>query len=208
MFLTVTSAAAGDGKSLVCANLALSFAEAGYRTLLIDGDVRRGTLHSVFNLTRTPGLLDVLQGSATIEEVLRAGSADGLSVITSGAATGAAPERLTSRALSSLFDRLRDQFDVVIVDTAPLIAGVDAFAFGVVTGSMVLVLRAAKTDRRMAQARLTMLSRIPTRLLGVVINDTRDDESYRYYHYDRGYASVEDQSPVRSGPRLRSLVRK
>lgn len=207
MHVTVTSPAAGDGKSLVCANLALSFAEAGYRTLLIDGDVRRGTLHKVFGLSRVPGLVDYLEETASLEAIQQPGTTENLTIIPAGAAHPGAPERLTSRGLTQLFAQVRDDYDVIIVDSAPLIAGVDSFAFGVVTRNMLLVLRAGKTDRRMAQARLSLLGRLPVRILGVIMNDTRNDDTYKYYHYDRNYASVDDRHPAAAPSRLRSLVR-
>src|SRR5881296_2832880 len=89
--VTVTSPGRSDGKSFVASNLALAFADAGFRTLLIDGDVRRGTLHRALKLARKPGLVDVLGGKASTELVVQATSYRALSFIGSGTRTHTGP---------------------------------------------------------------------------------------------------------------------
>jgi capsular exopolysaccharide synthesis family protein len=191
--LVISSPGPGDGKSFVSANLASALADSGYRTLLIDGDIRRGALHDVFPPCRqSPGLIDFLAGEATIDEVLRPTQQHvNLTVIPGGTRRRHGPELLASERMSSLIRDLRMQFDAIIVDSAPLGAGIDAYALGAAAGSMVIVLRAGETDRKLAQAKLSVLDRMPVRLLGAILNDIGALPQFKYYYYLEGYRSLE-----------------
>jgi len=190
--LTVTSPGAGDGKSFICSNLAVSFAQAGYRTLLIDGDIRRGELHRMFAVDRRPGLLDYLSGDASYEELVRPTSQHGLWVVPCGTRRHQGPELLGSAAMSGLMAWLKSRFNVIIIDSPPLGAGIDPFVLGTVTGHMIVVFRAGETDRQMAQAKLPLLGRLPVRILGAVLNEVEAGGVYRYYNYIYGYTSDEE----------------
>lgn len=200
VMLTVSSPAPGDGKSLVASNLALSFAEAGYRTLLIDGDVRRGELHRMFSTDRRPGLLDYLLGNARLDEVLRPASHRNLTLIPCGTRHHHAPELLGSAAMHDLLGAMKSQYSAIIVDSPPLGAGIDPFVLGTATGNIMIVLRAGETDRQMAEAKLKLLDRLPVRILGAVLNDIRaKDSAYKYYHYVYGYTADEQGAPQLAG---------
>jgi len=185
--LGVSSPAEGDGKSLVSSNLALAFASAGSRTLLIDGDVRRGTLHTTFDVPPTPGLVEHLDGFASIESILKSTSSQNLFVIPRGTRRSRAPELLVSEVMSRLVIDMRARFDVVIIDSPPLVAGMDAYALGAAAGSMLIVLRPAVTNRKLAAAKLEVVDRLPIRVLGAVINAVPDSGSYEYYGSDYSY---------------------
>lgn len=181
--VTISSPGAGDGKSLLSSELALSFADANCRTLLIDGDIRRGELHAKFGVERLPGFVDYLAGGLTLEQVLRETNHERLTLLPRGASQLHGPELLLSPAMSDLIAELERRYDVVIVDSPPLGAGIDPFVLGTTTGNLLLVLRSGETDRRMAQAKLKVLKRLPVRLLGAVLNATRSEGDYRYYSY-------------------------
>jgi len=186
--LGVSSPGAGDGKSLVSSNLALAFASAGSRTLLIDGDVRRGSLHTTFDVPATPGLVEHLSGLASTETILKRTSSENLFVIPRGTRRSRAPELLVSEVMSRLVLDMRSRFDVVIIDSPPLVAGMDAYALGAAAGSMLIVLRPAVTNRKLAAAKLEVVDRLPIRLLGAVINAVPGrGGSYEYYGSDYGY---------------------
>lgn len=188
---TVSSAGAGDGKSLIASNLALSFADAGYRTLLVDGDVRRGGLHEAFDVNAQPGLMEYLAGQASRDEVVRASQHDNLSIVPTGLKRRQGPELLASREMMRFVDELRAHFDVIIVDSPPLGAGIDPFALGAVTGNLLLVFRSGATDRVLAKAKLAAMSRFPIRPLGAVLNGIEADGVYRNYSYLAGYGAEE-----------------
>lgn len=192
--LTVSSPSPGDGKSLVSSNLALSFAESGYRTLLIDGDSRRGELHRTFGIERRPGLLDYLVGELGLEDLLRTTTHAQLSIITSGSRKRNAPELLGTARMRELITAMRSRFDVVIVDSPPLGAGIDPFVLATLTGNLLLVLRAGATERDLAEAKLQVVDQLPIRLVGAVLNDVRATmNDYKYYSYSYGYGSVDER---------------
>jgi len=179
----VTSPGSGDGKSFVSSNLALAFSYAKQRTLLVDADLRRGALHRVLNLRRQPGLTDFLAGDVARAPVLQTTSHPCLDFIASGTRRRDAPELLGSAAMADLVTSLRSTYDVIVLDSAPLGAGVDALALAKLAGNLLMVLRLGRTDRELAEAKLEILRRLPLRLLGAVLNDVRDESEYRAYAY-------------------------
>ena len=183
VMFTVSSPAPGDGKSLVSSHLAMSFAEAGTRTILIDGDLRRGQVHSKFGVQRQPGMLDYLDEDAELDQVLRDSGYENLTVMPRGRANHRAPELLISPRMSELIADLQQRYEAIIFDSPPLGAGIDPFVLGTATGSLLLVLRSGETDRKMAEVKLKVLERLPVRLLGTVLNDFRDESAYTYYTY-------------------------
>ena len=193
--VTITSPGRSDGKSFVASNLALAFAEAGYRTLLIDGDIRRGVLHRVFKTNRRPGLTELLGGSVPREQVIQSAGFPSLDFIGCGARTHGGPELLTTEPMAQLLTSLRPSYDVILVDSPPLAAGVDAFALSTMTGAMLLVLRAGVSNREMAAAKLEVLDRLPVRVLGAVLNDARLEGAYRYYSYYLAGYEVAGEGP-------------
>src|SRR6185503_20122968 len=104
LMLTVTSPGAGDGKSFLCANLALTFADGGHRTLLIDADLRRGVLHQRFRVRRRPGLTDYLRGECNIASMIHATPFASLSFLACGSRTNSAPELIGSSAMTKLME--------------------------------------------------------------------------------------------------------
>jgi succinoglycan biosynthesis transport protein ExoP len=192
--VAITSAAAGDGKSLISSNLALSYAEAGQRTLLIDGDTRRGSLHRIFGLKGKGGLTEYLLGKLHESELVKATSHKNLSLISCGQRNGINPELLASSKLKNLIDQLGESFDVVIVDTPPLAAGIDAYALSAAAGNILMVLRMGRTQRRLASAKLALLDRLPVYILGSVLNDVPTYGEFQYYTaYSAGYSL--DEAP-------------
>ncbi|HEV2750284.1 MAG TPA: polysaccharide biosynthesis tyrosine autokinase [Gemmatimonadales bacterium] len=187
--VTVTSPGSGDGKSFVSSNLALAFAYAKQRTLLIDVDLRRGALHRVLNLPRQPGLTDFLAGDVSRAPAVRTTSYPCLDFLPSGSRRRDAPELIGSAAMASLLTSLRSTYEVILLDSAPLGAGVDALALAKLAGNLLMVLRLGRTDRELAEAKLEVLRRLPVRVLGAVLNDVPDDSEYRAYaYYMDGYA--------------------
>lgn len=195
--LTISSPSPGDGKSLVASNLALSFAESGYRTLLIDGDTRRGELHRTFGQERRPGLLDHLTGELEVADLLRKTSHPMLSLITAGSRKRNGPELLGGALMRELIGTMREKFDVVIVDSPPLGAGIDPFVLATLSGNMILVMRSGATERDLAEAKLQIVDQLPIRLIGAVLNDVRSSGSeYKYYSYSYGYGATDEGEDI------------
>jgi len=193
LLLTVTSPGVGEGKSLVSANLALAFAYAGLRTIVIDGDIRRGALHRLLRASRRPGLTDHLTGRAPLEQVLQSTPYKDLSFIGCGSRMHNSPELLSATTMVDLLAALRSRYDVVLVDTAPLAAGADPYTMASHTKNLLVVLRAGVTDLELAQAKLESFDDMPVRVVGSVLNDVRPKGAYRYYaYYVPGYETKEE----------------
>ena len=198
--VAVSSPGPGDGKSFITANLAVTFADAGRRTLLVDGDLRRGAQHRLFGADRRPGLTDVLRGDVPLEAGLRPTGYDALTLLPCGVRTSDAPELLGSAKMPELLARLRGDYDVILVDSPPLGAGIDPFVLGTLTGNLLLVLRTGVSHREVMAAKLEVLRRLPVRLLGAVLNDVPPGAAYQYYsYYTPGYEAT-DEKPARLTP--------
>lgn len=209
LITTITSPGAGDGKSFVSANLAKAFAGSGRRTLLIDADTRRGLQHRTMGVDRKPGLLDYLSGNATREQIIRPIPAWGIDFIPCGTRMAEGPELLSSPPMAQLILGLRAEYQVMIIDSPPIGAGVDPLVLASLCGSLVMVLRTGVTDRELAESRLHELHRLPIRVLGAVLNDVKPEGIYRYYSYIPGYRSedeaIEDEPTRKPKRRLLGL---
>ena len=193
--LGITSPGPGDGKSLIASNLALAFAQGGWKTVLIDADVRRGQLNDTFDMPSTPGLVEYLEGTSLLGEVLHPTHHENLWVIPGGQRHRRAPELLATARLPQLLAALGADHDAVIVDTPPLGAGTDAYAVGTACGQLAIVLRSGVSDVRLAKAKLKIVASLPITIVGAILNGvSTDTEMYQYYSYDPDYVVPEDRS--------------
>jgi tyrosine-protein kinase Etk/Wzc len=196
--VTFTSPGASDGKSFVTTNLAIAFADMGHRTLVIDGDVRRGTQHQLMGTSHKPGLTDYLAGKVTRAEIVQSTRYPLLDMIGCGSRGEHGPKLLGSPAMSRLIQDLKGEYDVILIDSPPLGACVDPMILGTLTRNMVLILRTGTTDRTMAESKLDTLDRLPIRVIGAILNDVSAHGPYRYYSYMSGYEVIEDGEPVKA----------
>ena len=187
MVITITSPGPGDGKTFLSSNLGLTFAELHQRTLIIDGDTRRGDLHRLLGVDRKPGLTDYLAGKRTLEEVLRHTEYECLDFIPCGSRVLNSPELLASPHMGSLLAEIKSRYDVILIDSPPLGAGVDPLVLATLSANMLVVMRTGRTDRTMAEAKLQMVDRLPVRILGAVLNGVKENSAYKYYSYLPGY---------------------
>jgi tyrosine-protein kinase Etk/Wzc len=192
-----TSPAPSDGKSFLCANLAALLAETGRRVLLIDADLRRGRLAQYLGRAPNGGLTELLTGQIDLEVVARPTGVDGLHFIAAGAYPPNPSEILTSTRFTEVLARFEQQFDLVIVDTPPLLAAADAAIIANIAGSTVLVMRSgAHTERDIAES-LKKLRRARARLIGGVINAVplRNGGRYGASDYTYAYAYTAGEQP-------------
>ena len=192
--LMVASAAASEGKSTVSANLAVTFAQQSLRVVLVDADLRRSRVHSIFSVERVPGLTEVLAGRAQLDEAVQSTHVEGLSVLPAGVLVPNASE-LLGAGMRAVLDRLQERFDLVIVDTPPVMAAADAEIVGVQTDAVLLVVRAGQTDRSSAQYAVQQLRAIGARVIGAVLNDP-DEKVPGYGRYAYYYDYYSEQQPA------------
>jgi tyrosine-protein kinase Etk/Wzc len=189
--LIVTSASPGEGKTTTASNLAVSFAQQGMRVLLVDCDLRRSRLHRLFRLKREPGFSDLVLGYAEEDEVTHPTSVTGLYVICSGKLPPNPAEMLGSDESRRHFAGLIEGYDLIILDTPPLLAASDAAILSTIASGVVLVLRAGATENAAAQQAIQQLNSVGARIVGAVLNDP-DAQVPRYgayYKYD--YSAAE-----------------
>jgi len=186
----VTSPAPRDGKSMVSANLAISYASAGYRTLLIDADIRRGHAEEMFGVDRSPGLADYLTGKATAADIRQATKIEDLTMIAKGAGSHFNLELLDSALMDALLKELRRDFDVVVLDAPPLAAGADALVLGKRADKVVVVLRAGETDEVLARTKLDLIGNVDVPIVGAVLNAVPTNSHY-YPYYANYYYQAE-----------------
>jgi capsular exopolysaccharide synthesis family protein len=190
--LVVTSASPGEGKTTTASNLAVSFAQQGMRVLLVDCDLRRSRLHRMFRLKREPGFSDLVLGYAEEDEVTHPTSVTGLYVICSGKLPPNPAEMLGSEESRRHFARLIEGYDLIVVDTPPLLAASDGAILSTIASGVVLVLRAGATENAAAQQSLQQLNSVGARIVGAVLNDpdAQVPKYGAYYKYDYSTADT------------------
>lgn len=185
--IAVTSAAPGDGKSTVSTNLAAAFAQQGMRVLIVDCDLRRGRLHAAFDVPRSPGLTEVIVGSALLSDAVHSTPVPNLSLLTAGLQPPNPTELLGSEPVRNILLKLANEYDLIIIDTPPVLAAADAAVLGAIVDGVILVVRVGVTDRRAAKRSLERLQIVGSRVLGTVLNDPQEilgtSEDYYYYQY-------------------------
>lgn len=180
--IAVTSPGPAEGKSTTAANVAIAFAQQGHRVLLMDCDLRRSRIHRMFAESQTPGLTNVLVGGISPAEAIRPTRVDGLMIMPSGATPPNPAELLGSMQMAALLEKLSETYDMLILDTPPLLAASDAAILSRVSDGAVVVVRAGRTERSALQTAIQQLGTVGARVLGTVLNDP-DAEVPKYARY-------------------------
>ncbi|MBV8229422.1 MAG: polysaccharide biosynthesis tyrosine autokinase, partial [Planctomycetaceae bacterium] len=197
--LLVTSTYPGDGKTTAASNLAISFALAGRRVLLIDTDLRRPSLHKVHGLGCDHGLSHLLKELLPLDRAVQRSTIENLEVITAGPEVPNPAELLSSSHLAELLDEARQAYDVILLDSPPLLAVADPAIVGAVIDGVVLVARPTTVRRRDIEHAMELLRSLGTSLLGILVNGvSREDRGYGY-GYGYGYGSYGRSIERRSG---------
>lgn len=205
--LVFTSANASDGKTTVVSNLAIAMAEIRHNVLVIDADLRRPRVHDVFNIPNERGLSDLLReqtlGDENINALIRKTEIPGLEVLPSGPSTHAAANLLYSPNFAELLTRLRKQYDMVLIDTPPMLQMTDARVVGRLSDAVILVARAEQTTRDALVAASQRFSEDRTRVLGTILNcwdPKRAPAGYYGYYKGSYYSTYRQTGPVNVQP--------
>lgn len=179
--LVVTSSASDDGKSIVAANLAVTMAQSGRKTILVESDLRRPTLHDLFGLEAEPGLTNVILGDES-GLPLQITDVDNLSLLASGPKPPNPADMLGSKRIDALIEELTGQADFVIFDTPPAIAVTDAAVLGAKVDGVLLVISAGKTRREHAERAKETLEKARARIVGVTLTNAPQDSMVGDYY--------------------------
>jgi capsular exopolysaccharide synthesis family protein len=182
----VTSSGMGEGKSTSVANLAITFAQMGAKTLLVDTDLRRPVLHGIFNYTRNEGLTNVLLGRLSIEEAVKTTKIENLNLITSGILPPNPSELLSSHAMEKFITDTSARYDITLFDTPPVIAVTDAAILATKLDGCILVVRSGKTNRDALLRSKVLLDNVKANVFGILVNGVSVERvygSYYYYYY-------------------------
>ncbi|MFW6107310.1 MAG: GumC family protein [bacterium] len=191
--LLVTSPAPGDGKTTLASNLGIAMAQAGQRTLIIDADFRKPMQHEVFEVDEEKGLSSVLAGRDPLDDAIQRTSVEGLDLLPCGPVPPNPSEMLNSQAFADTLARLAERYDHILVDSPPVMPVTDARILGAMCDVTLLVLRAEKSHRKVAERARDGLLSVGSRLLGTIVNAVpRAEDRYYYYssygyYYRRGY---------------------
>jgi polysaccharide biosynthesis transport protein len=188
--ILVTSAAEGEGKSFVSFNLAGNFAQSNKRTLLLDCDLRRPRVHTIMGVDKQPGLVDILFHKAKLEDIIRKTRKNNLSYMTSGSIPKNPAEILESKIMYNFLKEIRDLFDVIIIDSAPIVAVIDTEILAKFVDGIILVISADKTKNQLMMDAVEIIKRNKVSFLGAVLNNFKYKSGYGYYYkYYYNYSS-------------------
>jgi protein-tyrosine kinase len=184
--IAITSPGKGDGKSLTAANLALTMAqEFQQRVLLVDGDLRRPSVHRLFGVSDGPGLSDVLMGGAEMDEAIQTLADYNLAILPAGTPPGHPAELLGSAAMRRLLDALRTRYDRIIIDLPPVAPLADLHIVAPLADGVLMIVRAGVTPKPAIERALSGLE--SGKVLGLVLNDAGDRAADRHTYEGYGY---------------------
>jgi len=196
--LLVTSPSEGEGKTVTAVNLSIALALEGWKVILVDGDLRRPSVHRLLELRNDTGLSEVLGGLIPLESALRSTGVANLRVLSSGPTPHNPSELLGGPAFERLSDELTEMADVVIFDSPPCLPVTDPLLIAEQAGAVILVVQSGQTRKEAIRQALGHLSRVNANLLGLVINKVTRGQGYYGYHTYYGYSSAPNNSD-RSG---------
>jgi capsular exopolysaccharide synthesis family protein len=194
--IQVTSASTGEGKTTVVANLAVALAQGGDRVALVCCDLRRPKIHERFDETLAPGFTDVIFGDALLSQAVRPSDAN-VYVLPAGSSPPNPSELLSSQRALAVIAAMAETFDVVLLDTTPVLPVTDALVVSRLVDATLVVIDARLTKRNALRRTLQLLGQVNAPLLGIVLNGVRPGAAYGYgYGYQSGYPYGDDEKPT------------
>lgn len=184
--MMVASAQMNEGKTTTISNLAVTYAQEGKKVVIIDGDLRKPSLHHIFMQPNHNGLTSVLSRQYDLDEVIRHTYVDNLDLITSGPIPPNPSELLGSHQMNELMEKLKQDYDVILFDTSPIMAVTDALIISSLCDGVVLVVHGGKVKKGVVHKAKAQLDHAKANILGVVLNkiSVRGNEAEYIYYND------------------------
>lgn len=181
--MAVVSSGPGEGKSTSSANLAVVFAQAGRRVLLVDADMRKATVHKTFGLSNEVGLSNLVSGQQSASSVIQPSGVDNLSVMTVGPTPPNPAELLNSHRMNVVMEELYQMFDLIVFDLPPIMTVADGLIMASKTDGTVVVIREGVTRKDSIIEAKNRLIQAKARILGVIYNGAEQMNESSYYYY-------------------------
>ncbi|WP_096550710.1 CpsD/CapB family tyrosine-protein kinase [Ureibacillus thermosphaericus] len=181
--IVITSAGAGEGKSTVSANIAAVFSQEGKKVLLIDGDMRKPTVHYTFVLKNAFGLSSILTKQCQLNEAIQETDVENLYVIPSGPIPPNPAELLASKQMELIIDILQEEYDLIIIDAPPVLSVTDAQILSNKCDATILVVSSGDTQKASIVKAKELLDLSKANIIGVVVNNAVIEKGHYYYYY-------------------------
>lgn len=181
--LLITSEKPSSGKSTISANIAVTYAQAGYKTLIIDGDMRKPTQHYIFDLPNNSGLSNLIVNKATYTESIKETKVQNLSILTAGPTPPNPSELIASTQFDEIYNELLSDYDFIVVDTPPVNTVTDAQVYAQTIQNCALVIDVEKNNKNEVKKAKDLINKAGGKLLGAILNRTAIDKSSSYYYY-------------------------
>lgn len=191
--IVITSSVPREGKTLSAVNLAIMIANSGERVLLVDADMRKPRVHTVFNDENETGLSDFLSGKKDLNSIIKYSGIDNLYIVTSGKSTHKPAELLSSGNMKLFLNETASQFSKIIFDTPPIALVTDAQILSSICTGVVLIAEGSKATKPLLNRSKELLEKVEAKILGIIVNNTslaKDPYSYQRYYYGKYYNSV------------------
>ncbi len=197
----ITSSAPKEGKSTTISNLAITVAQGGQKVLLIDCDLRRPVLHAVFGYNKEPGITNYLVGRATIDDIIRTSPIRNLDIITSGTIPPNPSELIGSVRMKEFLADMQTRYDLILIDTPPVIAVTDAQIVSTLVDGMILVVSSGVTQTELAKRSKDLILKVGGKVVGLVLNNfdiyNTYGSYYKYYRYYNYYYESKNPQPLK-----------
>lgn len=176
--IVITSAESGEGKSVTTSNLALSFSQSGKKILVLDCDIRRPNIHEYFNIFNHIGFADLIINKLDFKDVIQKYS-DNLHIITAGKTLINPSELLNIENILPVFEHLQNQYDIILIDSPPVITFTDAQLLSAVSDGVIMILSMGETRKKLCKKALQLLSNVNANIIGMILNkDSKRASSY------------------------------
>ncbi|MGN0027303.1 MAG: CpsD/CapB family tyrosine-protein kinase [Clostridium sp.] len=183
--IVITSSEPGEGKSTTAGNLALCMAQGDKKVILVDCDLRRPSIHKKFKVSNLAGLSDVIIGKSDLSKAMHRYNKN-LVLLTSGKIPPNPSEMLSSKSMENLLEKLRENFDYVILDTPPVQAVTDSQILSTKADGTILVVRAERTKKESVNNAINLLKKVNANVIGTVLNGTDlSRNKYQYYYGEK-----------------------
>ncbi|WP_415425140.1 polysaccharide biosynthesis tyrosine autokinase [Staphylococcus borealis] len=181
--IVITSEKPAAGKSIISANIAISYAQAGFKTLIIDGDMRKPTQQYNFETANYDGLSNLIIGKSDFDKAIRSTRVENLDLLTSGPVPPNPSELVASDRFKEIYNQLMDMYDFILIDTPPVTSVTDAQVFLQLVKDCVMIIDTEKNNKNEIKKAKQLIEQADGHIIGAVLNKTERDKSSNYYNY-------------------------